>query len=112
MCDSTPFRMEAGAKRALLYDASCIDAIDTWSAARDGSMHYPDNTSMTDEETDTYLTTFTEISTYVAETLPKFILGELNLEGDFDAYINQVETMGMADCMKAKQAAYDRYMQK
>ena len=112
MCDTTPYLSDATEKRKLLYDAVCVDAIDAWTEYQDGSMAYPSNTSMTSEETDVYGNTFAEIGTYVSEALPKFIFGELNLESDFDAFVAQVNDMGIDTCLAAKQAAYDRYMKR
>lgn len=110
MCDSAVYLSDASNKRALLYDAACIEAIDAWCSYNEGSMAYPTSASMTSEEADVYGSAFNEIATYVSEALPKFVMGELNLEGDFDAYVAQIESMGLADCLDAKQDAYDRYM--
>ena len=52
---------------------------------------------------------YTEIETYMNETIDKFIMGTESLD-KFDEYVAQVEKMGLADVLAVYQAAYDRYM--
>ena len=52
---------------------------------------------------------YTEIETYVNEMIDKFIMGVEPLD-HFDAFAAQVESMGLADVLKAYQDAYNRYM--
>ena len=52
---------------------------------------------------------YTEIETYMNEMIDKFIMGVEPLD-NFDAYVEQVERMGLADVLAVYQAAYDRYM--
>ena len=42
----------------------------------------------------------------------KFVTGDLNLETDWDTYVADMETQGLSTCLKAYQAAYDRYLEK
>lgn len=52
---------------------------------------------------------YTEIETYVNETIDKFIMGVEPLD-HFDAFVAQVESMGLQDVLNAYQSAYDRYI--
>lgn len=60
------------------------------------------------EETTEYATKMTEIETYANEMRIKFIMGETSLD-EFDAYVQQIEAMGLEDVLAIQQAALDRY---
>ena len=65
--------------------------------------------AFTDDELDIINEKYTEIETYMNETIDKFIMGTESLD-KFDDYVAQVESMGLADVLAVYQAAYDRYM--
>jgi len=52
----------------------------------------------------------TDIDTYTKECLIKFVKGEMNIETDWDAYVAQLEKLGLSEAVKLTQDAYDRYM--
>ncbi len=66
--------------------------------------------TMTAEESESYSSMVNDIATYISETVPRFILGELNLESDFDAFIANLYDMGIENCISVKQDVYDRYV--
>lgn len=69
--------------------------------------------SVTDADLSTEATNlWTDISTYISECRVKFITGEMNLEGDFDAYLAQLKTMGMDRYIEIQQSALDAYYAK
>ena len=53
-----------------------------------------------------------DLETLADERVMKFVTGDLNLETDWDTYVADMETQGLATCLKAYQAAYDRYLEK
>ena len=63
---------------------------------------------LTQDETDTYNDAWTDINAYIAETTAKFISGETDVETGWDAYIKDLEKMGLQDVIDVYQAAYDR----
>jgi putative aldouronate transport system substrate-binding protein len=65
--------------------------------------------AFTDEERDIINEKYTDIETYVNETLDKFIMGRESLDG-FDAFVEQVNGMGLPEVLKVYQDAYNRYM--
>ena len=75
--------------------------------------YYPDEVWPTflgtDEEVNELATFFGDITTYIDESRPKFLSGEWNLDSDWDAYVNQLNKMGVARYLEIKQAQYDRY---
>lgn len=65
--------------------------------------------AFTDEEQGLISEKYTEIETYVNEMIDKFIMGVEPLD-NFDAYVEKVNSMGLAEVLNVHQAAYDRYM--
>ena len=63
---------------------------------------------LTQDETDTYNDTFTDINAYIVESTAKFITGEADIATDWDSYIKDLEKMGLQDILDVYQAAYDR----
>lgn len=56
-----------------------------------------------------YNRTFSDIDTYMDETVSKFVVGDLSLD-QFDSFVQQLKDMGIEDCIAIEQAAYDRYL--
>lgn len=84
-----------------------IAMMDVWGIP-DASCRYPDGATMSAEENQEYSNIFTDLKTYVNETVLAFITGNKSL----DEYDNFIETIGKYDigrCMELKQAALDRY---
>ena len=52
---------------------------------------------------------FSDIDTYMDETVSKFVVGDLSLD-QFDSFVQQLKDMGIEDCIAIEQAAYDRYL--
>lgn len=50
----------------------------------------------------------TEIETFVEEATTKFITGELNLENDWDKYLENLETYRLSWLLEMYETAYDR----
>ena len=51
----------------------------------------------------------TDITKYVDSQLPLFVNGTLNTEGDFDAFIAQLEDMGILEAKEIKDAQFERW---
>ena len=66
------------------------------------------NVSQTAEESSAIAERMSEIETYVNEMMMKFILGQESLD-QFDAYVANIEKLGIGEVLSMKQAAYDRY---
>ena len=56
-----------------------------------------------------YNRSFSNIDTYMYETVSKFVVGDLSLD-QFDSFVQQLKDMGIEDCIAIEQAAYDRYL--
>lgn len=62
----------------------------------------------TQEELDQVSEIEATIRTYVDESLTRFILGDMDVEADWDAYLNELETIGLSMYLEVAQIAYDR----
>jgi putative aldouronate transport system substrate-binding protein len=87
-----------------------INANFLWSEDADLAYELSDSVTMTLDEMGDYSKRHGDINTYVIEQIPRFIIGDLSVEDDWDAYIAEIEKMGIDKCLEYWQAAYDRYM--
>ncbi len=71
----------------------------------------PLHISMTQEESELYTSTFSDIQTYIDEMTLKFLTGaeELN-ETTWENYKQDIERMGIQDCVDVLENAYIRYL--
>ena len=90
------------------YTENQTEIIETWTNACDGAWEYPIATLTTDESA-VISAKSADICTYIAESIPRFIMGEYNLEEDWDTYVENCISMGLEDCIAAYQSALDRY---
>ena len=49
-----------------------------------------------------------EVNTYASECIVKFIMGQMDLN-EFDAFVENMNGMGLQRAIEIQQAAYDRY---
>jgi putative aldouronate transport system substrate-binding protein len=86
------------------YDSQTI-----WGSNETNELRYFGDLNV--EESATYSSLVGDISTYVAENLTKFATGEKSFD-EWDAYVEQVESMGIQQLIDVKTAAYQRYLQR
>ena len=58
--------------------------------------------SMTAEESAVFSSRFSDISTYLQQIVPQFIIGTEPLE-NWDVYVENIEAMGLAECLSVEQ---------
>lgn len=109
--DDTP-RMTNGGRLLSAYSEWVTSAMEQWSSNIDGAGFYPSSASLTPDESADYSALMSDISTYLTETIPQFVNGTLDVETQWDSYIETLVSMGIEDCIAYKQAAYDRYLEK
>lgn len=64
----------------------------------------------TADEADRLLFLQADMKTYTKEMIQKFIMGTESLD-KYDAFLNQLDAMGLDEVLEIKQAQYDRYKQ-
>lgn len=86
-----------------------VDAVYTWIDNTNAGKHLLPPLPMTTEENQVYTDKYAQISSYVSEIAMKFVTGEESID-KFDAFVEQVKSLGLQECIDAQQAAYDRFM--
>ncbi len=54
----------------------------------------------------------TDIHGYVEQMMAKFVVGDESIEKSWQKYVEQLDKMGLAELLKIRQAAYDRFLKK
>ena len=85
-----------------------VESIEAWTEALDGIWAFP-TTTLTTDESEVIAANAGDVCTYIAESVPRFIMGEYNLESDWDTYVENVNAMGMPECIEVYQASLDRF---
>lgn len=93
------------------YDEGVVKGFTSWTENLDYAYYLPETLAVSSEDAYEYNSMYTDISTYVSEMTLKFITGDESLD-EYDAYINQLTTMGIEDCIEIMQRAYDNYLSK
>ena len=75
-----------------------------------GDWHSYPPVLMTEAETEEYSLLNTDITTFAKENLAAFIVGDQDIESGWDAYVQQLEGMGLDRWLEIKQDAYDRFI--
>ena len=109
--DDTP-RKTNGGRLLSAYSQWVTSAMDQWSSNIDGAGFYPSGAALTPDESSEYSILMSDIATYLTETIPQFVNGTLDVETQWDSYVETLKGMGIEDCVAFKQAAYDRYLSK
>lgn len=81
----------------------------TWNTCSDRQNVLPEGIALTAEETSEVAALQSDIYTYVSETLPRFVMGTLDIDSDWDDFTSTVKSMGIEDIIDIYQGALDRY---
>ena len=101
-------------RNLLAYTEEAVNYGKVWASGHDDAYLLPSSLSATAEENDTWSAHWNEIDTYVVESMPKFIIGELDIEDDaaWQSFKDTIIEMGAEELVATKQAAYDRYLKR
>lgn len=88
---------------------SAVAALEVWNATQDGKNVMPKGVSLSAEESSEAAALQSDLYTYVGECIPKFILGEMDIETQWDEFVSSCEGMGLSDILHIYQGALDRY---
>ena len=92
-----------------IYTPEQIAACDFWGACLDNAYTLPYGVTLTTEESATVTPVFNEIATYASTALLSFVTGSRDM-AEWDSFVAEIEKMGIYDCIKIYQTAYDRYL--
>ena len=96
-------------KSFFTYGDNVIEAFDTWASCVDDLYTLPAALTLNTEQNEAYSSKFNDINTMAEERVGKFITGELDIETQWDAFQQDLESMGIQDCIDIYQEAYDNY---
>lgn len=96
------------AKEKSMYSERALGLSDIWATNKDNTYKLPGMATMTADESDEYTRIFSDISTYVAENMIKFIVGQKPLT-EISEFQNQLKEMEVDTCIALWQDAIDRY---
>jgi putative aldouronate transport system substrate-binding protein len=84
-----------------------------WGEQDGNDWNYPTAVTMTEDESNEFTASYSDIETYVSEQTLRWICGESELTKEaFESFKQSINTMGLDTCLNAKQTAYDRYCQR
>lgn len=93
------------------YSEDQSNAVAVWNGATDGLYNIPrQGVNMTTKEQEEYNSIYSDIDTYMDETISKFVVGDLSLD-QFDSFVQKLKDMGIEDCIAIEQTAYNRYLE-
>ena len=74
----------------------------------DEDSHFPQNLNFMLDEVEEAVSLKTDIYSYVEQATAQFIIGERNLESDWDSYLKDLDRYGLDRWMELQLAAYER----
>lgn len=85
-----------------------FECADVWDTNADSDYQMPTAISMTADESERYSAIYSDIQTLISENLSKFAVGERSMD-EWDDFVQQIQDMGIQECIDLKQAAVDRF---
>lgn len=91
------------------YGENELNMVDVWNnTENDTADCLTSNLSLTSEEAATYSAIFSDIRTYVQQSILEFITGTRDIS-EYDQFVAEIEGMDIASCTQILQDALDRY---
>ncbi len=88
-----------------------IETMAIWDTDGDSAMTLPtDYLFLTTEENDTANQYWTDLSTYAVETISKMIMGQMDIDSEWDNLVDTLQSMGLDEIVAQYEAAYQRYL--
>ena len=84
-----------------------LEAVRIWSNT-DAALHRLPPTTLSPEESSQYANIMNQVNTFMKEWFLKFVMNQKPLE-EFDAYVAELNKMGIQQAIAVQQAALDRY---
>lgn len=113
--------------RYMLQNTVCLTSVDSqrqgqteyeistqeiWMTNKDDEWSIPDAVALTTEESEEYNAIASDILTYISTRFLQFVTGAASIEDEYDAFVDELYSMGIEDCISIYQDALDRYYSK
>lgn len=93
------------------FDEDSYHALELWGGAdTDRAWDMPTALYFTTDESTAYSVTVTDVETRANEYILAAITGSSDIDATWDAYVDEIWSLGLQECIDAKQGAYDRYL--
>lgn len=103
--------LESNVSSFQTYSEEVMNFLNAWNSREsDNANYYPTGASLSPLENEEASVLASDIGTFASEQIPRFILGDLDFEADWDEYVATVESLDIARVIELYQAAYDRYL--
>lgn len=86
-----------------------LEARELWSQHVESRYDLPKALSLTADESETFSKYMADIASYTSESILKMLTGEMDIDADYDTFIDTINSMGLQDCLDCYQAALTRY---
>lgn len=92
-----------------MYDEIGLAAVELWNSNYDGAYDLPTTMSITPEEGETYTALITDVETSMQEWVLKATTGDVDLDAEWDSYVEMLYDYGLQECIDIQQASYERF---
>ena len=108
--DIGPYVKDVYRTQSTLTDAQ-INAYEIWNDAsiNDQAWEMPAKVSLTTDESVRYSNLYAEFHAYYLEMVDQFIIGAVDIDAEWENYVDTMNSLGVQDSVEIYQAAYDRY---
>lgn len=94
-----------------IYDEDAYEAVNLWqNVSNDKAWTMPSALYYTTEEATAYAMKMSDVETRANEFILSAVIGEVDVDTAWDSYVEEIWSLGLQDCIDAKQGAYDRYL--
>ena len=83
------------------------EAWEVWTSNLDGTMAISSNVTMTTEQREQEGRISSDILTYANERVAQFAIGEMDIDKDWDTFVEELKSMNIEECIALEQEAYD-----
>ena len=86
-----------------------LEAREIWSDHVESLYDLPKALTLTAEESELFSKNMADIASYTSESILKMLTGEMDIDQDYDTFVDTIYSMGLQDCIDCYQAALTRY---
>ena len=83
------------------------EAWEVWTSNLDGTMAISSNVTMTTEQREQEGRIASDILTYANERVAQFAIGEMDIDKDWNTFVEELKGMNIEECIALEQEAYD-----
>ena len=86
-----------------------LEAREIWSQNVESLYDLPRALSLTANESEIFSKNMADVASYTSESILKMLTGEMDIDTEYDTFIDTIYSMGLQECLDCYQAALTRY---